>query len=163
MKKEKVIFDSLRLVGLSVRTNNRNEQDIEKAQISKLVKKYFSQGASSAIQDRVNPGVTYTVYTDYDSDYRGDYTFFIGEVVNTFANQEASRLTHVTLESGIYQKFTTPAGEMPTVVIEAWEEIWGMSESELGGKRAYRSDFEVYDHRAQNPNHTVVDIYIGIL
>ncbi len=37
-----------------------------------------------------------------------------------------------------------------------------MSEEVLGGKRNYIADFEVYDQRASDVNHAVVDIYIGI-
>lgn len=51
---------------------------------------------------------------------------------------------------------------MPEVVISAWQEIWAMNENELGGKRKYIADFEIYDQRAVNPNNTVIDIYIGI-
>jgi predicted transcriptional regulator YdeE len=51
---------------------------------------------------------------------------------------------------------------MPDVVIAAWQAIWAMNDSELGGKRRYVADFEIYDDRASDPNNTIVDIYIGI-
>ncbi len=37
-----------------------------------------------------------------------------------------------------------------------------MRTDNLGGKRKYIADFEVYDQRAANPNQAVIDIYIGI-
>jgi len=57
---------------------------------------------------------------------------------------------------------TNEPGKMPDVVISAWQKIWAMKESDFGGKRKYISDFEIYDQRASNPNHAVIDIYIGI-
>jgi predicted transcriptional regulator YdeE len=33
---------------------------------------------------------------------------------------------------------------------------------ELGGDRRYATDFEIYDQRAQDPNNTILDIYIGL-
>ncbi|HXM23809.1 MAG TPA: hypothetical protein VN948_21300 [Terriglobales bacterium] len=32
----------------------------------------------------------------------------------------------------------------------------------LGGKRAYKTDFEVYDQRARNPQDSQIDIYVGV-
>lgn len=51
---------------------------------------------------------------------------------------------------------------MPDVIVNSWKEIWKMSSDDLGGERAYRSDFEIYDERAQDHNNIVVDIYIGL-
>lgn len=50
---------------------------------------------------------------------------------------------------------------MPDIVIQAWQAIWKMTPEDLGGKRTYRADFEIYDQRAQDPQNSVVDIYIG--
>jgi predicted transcriptional regulator YdeE len=32
----------------------------------------------------------------------------------------------------------------------------------LGGDRTYKSDYEVYDQRAQNPTDAVVDLYVAV-
>ncbi len=37
-----------------------------------------------------------------------------------------------------------------------------MDRSELGAKRAYIADFEIYDERIRDPNNAMLDIYIGI-
>ncbi len=37
-----------------------------------------------------------------------------------------------------------------------------MTAEELGGERNYITDFEIYDERANDPQNTVLDIYIGI-
>jgi len=51
---------------------------------------------------------------------------------------------------------------MPEVVREPWFKIWQMSEEDLGGKRLYKSDFEIYDERASDHQNIVLDIFIGI-
>ncbi len=43
-----------------------------------------------------------------------------------------------------------------------WQNIWKMESEELKGKRAYLTDFEVYDKRALDPSKTVLDIYLGV-
>jgi predicted transcriptional regulator YdeE len=86
-------------------------------------------------------------------DENGDYTYFIGEAVDSIENQNLSQLKILTIPQSHYQKFTTEPGKMPEVVISAWQEIWAMNENELGGKRKYIADFEIYDQRAVNPKH----------
>ena len=35
-------------------------------------------------------------------------------------------------------------------------------QGQLGGKRAYNTDFEVYDQRARDPQDSQIDIYVGV-
>ena len=51
---------------------------------------------------------------------------------------------------------------MPMLCVDAWQQIWQMDQRAFGGKRTYRADFEVYDHRAADPERAVFDIYLGI-
>lgn len=51
---------------------------------------------------------------------------------------------------------------MPDVIVNAWKEIWNKSPKELGGTRAYQTDFEVYDERAADHQKIVLDVYLGI-
>ena len=51
---------------------------------------------------------------------------------------------------------------LPNIVIDSWKKIWTMEEKDLGGKRSYIADFEVYDQRAADSSHAIVDIYIGV-
>jgi predicted transcriptional regulator YdeE len=62
-----------------------------------------------------------------------------------------------------YAKFTNMPGAMPDVCIDMWKNIWQMDAEELGGKRGYLADFEIYDERAADHKNAVLDIYIGIL
>lgn len=160
MKRVPTYKSAIQLVGLVVRTNNANEQNPTTGKIGPLVSDYFSQGMANTIPNRVKPGVTFSVYTDYESDHLGDYTYLIGEEVSSFEDIPAG-LHRITIPASDYQRFTTPAGEMPMVVINAWQAIWQMDEKALGGVRSYLADFEVYDERAIDPNNAVVDVYIG--
>jgi predicted transcriptional regulator YdeE len=102
------------------------------------------------------------VYTEFESDEHGNYTYFIGEVVNSIKDQDLSRFKIINVPKSNYVKFTTPPGKMPEVIISAWQKIWAMKMSDFGGKRNYVADFEVYDERAIDSNNSTVDIYIGI-
>ncbi len=160
MKKEFTKKPEIKLIGLSTRTNNKNEIDPQKAKISELATHFWS--IVNQIPNRKNPGTILSVYTEYDSDEHGDYTFFIGEEVHSFENIP-NTLQKLIIPAAEYQRFTTPSGKMPTVIIDAWQQIWKMTTADFGGKRAYRADFEVYDERASDPTNTSLDIYIGII
>jgi len=161
MKKELTNKSEIKLVGLTARTNNKNEMNPATSKIGELAGRYWSQNVAAQITYRKNPGVTLSVYTEYDSDEHGDYTYFIGEEVSSFENMP-SGFQKLIIPSAKYQKFTTPAGKMPEVVINAWQQIWKMSSDDLEGKRAYQADFEIYDQRASDPSNTIVDIYVGM-
>ena len=162
MKKEFANKPDIKLVGLTTRTNNRQEMDPSTAKIATIAGSFWSQNIAALIPHRKKPGTTFAVYTEYDSDEHGDYTYFIGEEVHSF-DHIPSNLQQLTIPAANYQKFSTPSGKMPAVVIEAWQKIWRMSAEEFGAKRAYQADFEVYDERAQDPNNTCLEIYIGII
>lgn len=162
MKHEFVEKPEIKLIGLSVRTNNQNEMDPQKAQIGRLYGHYLNESIAIHISHRINPGTTLAVYTDYASDEHGDYTYFLGEEVESFENIP-EHLQKLIIPAARYLKLTTPSGKMPAIVIQAWQEIWKMTPQDLGGKRTYQADFEVYDERAQDPANASVDIYIGIV
>jgi predicted transcriptional regulator YdeE len=162
MKKQKTQRPEITLVGLTERTNNKSEMNPETSKIGALASLYWSNQAASGIQHRSKPGITYAVYTDFESDEHGDYTYFIGEAVESLQDQDLEGLKTITIPASNYTKFTTEPGKMPEVVISAWQEIWAMSENDFGGKRKYKADFEIYDERTLDPNNTVIDIYIGI-
>lgn len=150
-----------KLVGITVRTNNQTEIDAMKGKIFPCIQKYFHQNVSQSIPNRSHSGVTYCVYTEYESDHTGDYTYFIGEEVSEFTG-ESNNLKELTIPAQNYVKFTNGPGAMPDVVREPWFKIWKMTPEELGGKRNYIADFEVYDERASDHQNIVLDIYIGI-
>ena len=163
MQKATITLTELKLVGITTRTNNSQifEKDPSTNKIAATVQKYVHNGLAEKIKDRKNPGTTFCVYTNYESDVNGDYTYFIGEEVTSFEEIDKEFET-LTIPVQNYEKFTNQAGPMPTVRIDMWQNIWKMNASDLGGERAYISDFEVYDERSVDHNNVTLDIYIGI-
>lgn len=161
MLKELSSQPEIKLIGLSVRTNNKNEMNPQTARIGALFSQYLSRNITAQIPGRSRPGVTFSVYTDYAADENGDYTYFVGEAVNSLYNIP-TELQQLLIPAARYQKFTTPSGSIPEVVITAWQQIWNMTAQDFEGDRAYIADFEVYDQRAANPANAVADIYIGL-
>lgn len=151
----------IKLVGIKARTCNKNEQNWQEGKIFPCVQRYFQEGLAERIPHRQAPGTTLCVYTEYESDVNGNYTYFIGEEVESFENVPEEFSTH-TIPAQIYTKFTTQPGAMPSVLKNAWDHIWTMTPKELGADRAYIADFEVYDERAADHNNIVLDIYIGL-
>ncbi len=160
MEKIITILPEMLLVGISGYTSNENEMS-EKAIIGKMLQKYFGENLSSQIKNRKNPGKTFCVYTNYESDHTGNYKYFVGEEVVDFA-QAPENFENMIIQNQIYTKFTTDPGPMPQTCISMWQNIWSMNSSDFGGERAYIADFEIYDERSLDPQNTILDIYIGI-
>lgn len=161
MQKIIVKSEQMKLVGISVRTNNQTENDPDNAVIGPLVEKYFREKIVNQIANKKNPGTTISAYLNYESDYTGDYTYMIGEEVTDFNSSNDDQEVAI-IPAQTYCKFTTDSGQMPNVVIDAWEAIWSMNAEDFGGERAYKGDFELYDLRAHDMENAIVDIYIGI-
>lgn len=151
----------IKLVGISARTSTKAEMDATTAKIGATMQHFFMQGLQSKITNRKHPGKVFAVYTNYESDEHGDYTYFLGEEVSSFEDI-GQGLETLTINAQHYVKFTSDPGQMPTVVIDMWQKIWKMNALDLGGKRAYHADFEVYDERSHDQNNVILDVYIGI-
>jgi predicted transcriptional regulator YdeE len=161
MNKTITELGEMKLVGITVRTNNIAEMNHERAKISRCVQLYFQHQLAAKISHRMKPEITLCAYTEYESDFNGDYTYFIGEEVSRFENipEEFSTLT---IPPQTYAKLTPHAGPMPNVLIDAWHSIWKMTPSDFGAPRRYHTDFELYDERARDHTKAVLDIYIGL-
>lgn len=162
MNKTMQKISEIKLVGITARTSNALEMNPETSKIGTTMQKFFGSGMQAQIFGRENPGTVFAVYTDYESDEHGQYTYFLGEEVNDFENIQQGFET-LTIPAQTYVRFTSDLGKMPAICIDMWQNIWKMNAADLGGERAYIADFEVYDERSQNPDHAALDIYIGIL
>jgi nucleotidyltransferase substrate binding protein (TIGR01987 family) len=161
MNKTITALPAIKLVGITARTSNILEMNPETSKIGETMGKFFASGMQSQIFGRKNPGTVFAVYTHYESNEHGPYTYFLGEEVGSFENIPQGFET-LTIPAQTYVKFTSTPGKMPTVCIDMWQNIWKMNAADLGGQRVYMADFEVYDHRCQNPEQAVLDIYIGV-
>jgi len=161
MQKQIMKLPEIRLIGITARTNNANEMKPETGKIPSMIHRYFYGGLSERIMMRKNPGTTFCVYTNYESDVTGDYTYFIGEEV-AFLEGVPEGFETLTIPAQNYAKFTNQPGPMPSVCISMWQNIWAMNPPDLGGERSYIADFEIYDKRSADPKNAVLDIYIGL-
>lgn len=161
MEKTSVALPKVTLMGIKMRTSYETEVNPLTGKITPTVQRYFQEGIPDKILNRANPGRLFAVYTEYESDHTGAYTYFLGEEV-THVGDTPEGLATLELPLGNYTKFTTNPAPLPHVIIDAWYNIWQMNADQLGGERKWVADFEVYDERAQNPLMAVVDIFIGL-
>jgi predicted transcriptional regulator YdeE len=67
------------------------------------------------------------------------------------------------IPNGRFAIIPSAKGPVEQVVPQAWQRVYSLDErKQLGGARAYKADFEVYDQRSQNPQDAQVDLYIGL-
>ncbi len=148
MHYEIVELKEAKIAGLAARTNN-SSPDMENV-ISGLWQRFFAEGGYSAIPDKIS-GSALGIYTDYESDERGDYTFMTGCAVTGDAPEGFEVRT---LPAGKYARFTV-VGDMVTAVKGFWQQLW-----EMPLDRTYVFDFEEY--RNADPENCEIHIYIGI-
>ena len=141
------------VVGISRRTANAEGRSVQ--DIPATWTDFFRQNATEKIRRRSVPPTMYAVYSDYESDWKGEYSYLIGCGVTREgtvpAGMEVRRIPAQT-----YAVFTVK-GRMPDEVVMAWSQVWL---SDL--PRAYTYDFEVYDKRFVQPVVKEVDICVAV-
>jgi predicted transcriptional regulator YdeE len=146
------------LVGIEARTNNAMEMS-GKGVIGAQWGRFMSEGLLDKIPNRVGDTI-YALYTGYASDRNGDYDFVIGARVEG-ATEIPDGMVLKRVPAGKYAVITSDKGPGFEVVPKAWQKVWQM-EDQKQLDRAYATDFEVYDERAQNPQDAQIDLYIGL-
>jgi predicted transcriptional regulator YdeE len=148
------------VIGIQVRTGNAKEVTAGGA-IPKQWARFFSEGIADKIPNKVDSTI-YAVYTNYASDYNGEYDFIIGMKVSSVSDVPPGMVAR-TVPKGRYAVVATAKGPVAQVVPKAWQQVYSLdSKKQLGGTRAYKADFELYDQRSQNPQDAQVDLYIGL-
>jgi predicted transcriptional regulator YdeE len=147
------------VIGIATRTTNEKEMS-GKGVIAQQWNHFMKEDLLSKIPNKVDSNIL-AVYTDYESDVNGAYTFMIGARVSS-ANVVPPGMVAKRVPAGRYAVFTSEKGYAGKVVPETWSRIWAAIKSAAGGTRAYQADFEVYDQRAADPQNAQVDIYLGI-
>ena len=122
---------------------------------------FMRNNPAQLLPNRVSEEI-YAVYTDYESDHTGDYTFLLGYKVSS-VDHLSDGLTASRIPAGEYAVFTSETGPARQVVPALWQKIWRLNHDDLQGTRAYQADFEVYDQRAANPNEAQITIFLGIV
>jgi predicted transcriptional regulator YdeE len=147
------------VAGIQVRTNNADEIG-GRGRIGPLWQRFFRENLGAQIPNRVDSALT-VVYSGYASDEKGDYDYLLGARVSSVDHLPAG-MTFREVQSGPYAVVLTEVGKMPDVLQAAWREIWQSTPEELGGRRAFITDYEIYDSRSADPQHTQVEIHLGL-
>lgn len=158
MSSEIVSKEEMFIIGISEVTKNQDEMS-GSGKIGGLWNRFFAEGIIEKIPNKKEPANILAVYTDYESDETGKYRILIGAEVKD-PNTVPDGMTLRKIPKGNYTKFTSETGSIGEVAVAVWQKIW--SSSELKSKRAFQSDFELYDQRSANPNAAQIDVFIGI-
>jgi predicted transcriptional regulator YdeE len=148
----------IHVVGFSVRTNNAAEANGD-GEISKLWNHFFQENLGAQIPHRIGQTMI-VVYSDYTSDQNGEYTYTLGAPVDSIDNLPKG-LSLKTIPTGPYAVLTIPPGLPSQTIPAAWMKIWQMSEAELGGKRCFIADYELYEVLS-NPNKMQMTRHLGL-
>ncbi len=148
------------MVGIEVRTSGEQEMYGD-GQIAGLWQKFYREHILDKIPNKADKNV-YAVYTDYSRDRIGAYTIVIGAKVKDDTAAPAGMVLK-TIPTGQYAVLPSAKGPAETVIPAAWERVWALEDKDqLGGKRAYRSDFEIYAPGTIDPQNTQADLYVGL-
>ncbi len=149
-----------RIVGIEVRTQNREEMEGE-GKIGFLWERFYAEDILGKIPHQIDSGTVLSLYTDYESDVDGEYSVVVGAEV-TKVGELSDGLVAKSVPRSKYAVFTSVKGAIPNIVIETWKHIYSLKEGQIGCDRAYRGDFEIYDGRVKDPNNAQIDIYLSI-
>ncbi|RIU88738.1 GyrI-like domain-containing protein [Oceanobacillus picturae] len=121
----------------SVRTNNFKDEAI----MQKITDMWKEASKVLKNQDEV----TYGLYHDYESDYKGDYTLSV-------AKESSDNLATIKIPNASnYEIFEVNTSD-ENGILNSWKQIW--EREEKGGlKRAYSYDFEKYYMNGQIEIH----------
>ncbi len=160
MKPKIIEKEAIKIIGIEVRTNNKVEMSGQ-GKISQQWKTFYKEKVLSQIPKKKNPDLVLAVYTDYESDMNGEFSFIIGTEVTDDA-EVPEGLTSRRIPSSKYALFSSEKGPIPDIIISIWKHIWSLKPNDIGGNRAYKTDFELYDERSKNPKNAQVDVYLSI-
>jgi predicted transcriptional regulator YdeE len=151
---EQTSFD---VIGIQTRTNNAKEAS-GNGQIGNLWQRLFQEGALNQITGRADEFIT-VVYTDYASDWNGDYTYTLGTKVKP-GTKPPDGMVAVTVQPGKYLEFVSEIGQRQQVAPEAWKKIWTYFQNPSSPQRAYKTDFERY--APTDPADVQAHIFLGV-
>jgi predicted transcriptional regulator YdeE len=151
--------DSFYVAGYEVRTNNAKEMSGQ-GEIGKLWQKVMQENLVAQIPNRTDSALM-VVYSEYASDEKGDFNYLLGARVSSVEHLPAG-MTYRKLVSGPYAVFVTDRGPLVDVLRAEWKEIWAMPPEQMGGQRAFLTDYEVYDQRSADQRQAQIEIHIGL-
>jgi predicted transcriptional regulator YdeE len=147
------------VAGITTRTNNAQEMS-GNGKIDGVWQTFLQPGLVAKIPNKIGVDLV-VVYTDYETNHTGHYTYLVGIPIAA-KERLPEDLTVKHVRPGCYAVFSSRKGPINRVVPEIWQRIWSMSPAELGGERAFQTDFEIYDQRAADPANGQIDVYVGL-
>ena len=148
---------SFDVIGIQSRTNNAKEAT-GNGEIPKLWQRLFQEGVLNRIPGHADDSIV-VVYSNYASDWNGDYTYTLGAKVKP-GTKPPEDMAVVTVQSGKYLEFVSGMGLGEKVVPEAWMQIWTYFQNSSNPPRAYQTDFERY--APTDPANVQAHIFIGV-
>lgn len=106
------------------------------------------------IPNKIGDPALYAVYTDYESDYTGEYRLLVGARVGSL-REVPPDMEGISVPAGEYLDFTA-SGSMPSALIETWSAIWDYF-AESSEQRAYTTDIEIHQTGSET-----VDVLIAV-
>ncbi|MEL7222063.1 MAG: GyrI-like domain-containing protein [Bacteroidota bacterium] len=149
----KVSITPFKVIGISVRTSNSNGKAAQ--DIPQLWSRFIVEGIAAKIPNKLD-GRIFCIYTNYEGDHNLPYDTVLGCSVSSLKDIPEG-MTGLEIAGGEYDQVTVKGDLTQGLVYRAWENIW---ERQLD--RKYAADFEIYDERAQDRHHAVVDILVGL-
>ena len=149
----KVKIEPFKVIGISVRTTNENNQAAN--DIADLWGKFMNEKVLEAIPNKIDNTV-YSIYTDYESDHTKPYTTILGCKVETL-DTITDGMVGKSFDGGNYVKLSAKGDLMQGLIVNKWSEIWGMDL-----ERLFTADFEVFGEKAQNPADAEIDFLIAV-
>jgi predicted transcriptional regulator YdeE len=146
--------DEVQVIGIEARTSNAKEMTAEGV-IGKQWTRFTKDGLLARIPNKIDSAIV-ALYTDYESDKDGTYTFVLGARVSSVEHVPEGMVAR-KIPAGRCAVFTSDRGPAARVVFETWKRIWAAPLD-----RAYKTDFELYDERAADPQNTEISIYVGL-
>jgi len=139
------------VVGIARRTSNADAAGT----IPGCWQAFLMNNGPARVPHRVNPPVMYAVYSDYEKDWTGTYSYLLGcGVTRADKVPEGMEVRHIPPQT--YAVFTAK-GKMPDEIVGVWANVWS---SDL--PRTYTFDFEVYDKRFTRPVAKEADVYVAV-
>ena len=152
--------DEFSVVGIEARTSGDREISGDGA-IGPLWQKFYQERVLDKIPNKVDPNI-YVLYTAYAHDRFGEYTVVIGAKVKD-KSPAPDGLVLKTVPGGQYAVLTSEKGPGASVIPTAWQKVWALEDKDLlGGRRAYKTDFEFYDARNNDAQNQQADLYVGL-
>jgi len=149
---------SFTVVGVTVRTTNAAEAGGQ-GQIPQLWQRVMSANLLDQIPNRAGSDIV-VVYSDYASDNNGPYNYTLGVPVLAVGKLPDGFVSR-TIRAGRYAVFTSDQGPPEQVVPALWMRINRLTPAQLGGTRAYVSDFEIYPSNS-GPDSLQMTAHVGL-